>query len=138
MLAVDGDQLGAALFDFTQENVTGGDEALLVGQGDAATLTGCGERGAQPCGADDRRHDAVRGLGGCRFHGGGAGCDRNSGSGQVALELGKAGFVTDDGLARIVAHRELGETGGVALRGESHDLIRFGRAADEIQRAHTD
>ena len=62
VLAVDRKQLRAALLHGTHEQGPGHHQRLLVGEQQTLACTGCGQRGRQTRGTDDRRHD-VSGLG---------------------------------------------------------------------------
>ena len=87
VLAVDGQQLGAGIGDGGHEHVAGGDEALLVGQGDPPPLACRFEGRLEPGGADDGRHDAIGGLGRGRDDRRGAGGRLDAGAGERRPQL---------------------------------------------------
>ena len=126
MLQIDGKQRRLGALHLGHEDVTGRDQALLVGKRGERALPHGLERRFEPRRADDGRHDPVgRPAGG--FEQGVLPCpDLDVGAGQAFAQSGVASWVGNHGQLSAMQDGELGETSDVLAAGEGGRVTAAG------------
>ena len=138
MLGIDRQQGRAARPRGLGHQRAGGDQRLLVGEGDrSAAFEGAHHR-RQACGADDRGHRPFgaggRGVGDCPLA-----CRRlDVRSGKCVPQRPQQPFVADHGLSGAEIACQLGKAGNVGVGGEGAHLVALAVAGDEIERRAAD
>ena len=135
MLGIDGQQLRASARDRLHEDVTGRDEALLVGQSQPAPLAHGFERRSQACSPHDGGHGAVRRFRGSLDQGCAARRATYARTRKRSLQLGIASLVPDNRQLCITRDGQLGQPLRVRVAGQRDDLEFLRAAGNEIERA---
>ena len=129
MFRIHRQQPGAGLLHSRQENLAGGDQALLVGQRDACSLLRRREGRPQPGRANDCRHDPSLASG--RIETAASPADASMPLPREQLSAGETGRDRDGGMFGTMPDRKCGQFRRVRPGRERDNIEALGGAADQ-------